>query len=417
MTDQSVTRQIILEPSLRGIGGHHQVMLEAFVDALKPDPVAVAAHASWRGPVPDGAMQLAPFLHDRNEAARIRQYGWLKAHLITLAQKSGFARKRHGPAEPELPARHAANAALPLPRSIFADDITRIFSSARADGGAKAWIPSGDAELLLAVGDWLAEQKDKSRPRVIFRVMYPDDPNRSRAVPLDAVLAKVRDQRAEISFACETEAFAQHIEAVTGVAVVRMPHPSPLPRLLRRPFLTSDKRLRFFVPGQARNDKGQLVLEGVLAALRDRHPAIANSIEIVLQGRPPASLPVQVSALSGVIDAAQWQQAWADCDAVLLLHGPRDYRLRGSGLVCDAVAAGRPYVCLAGTSLVEWATGGNAEVSTADPAAIADAIARIATSPERYLAAALSIPRTPAQAFRTAIAELRADQGVSRRMR
>jgi hypothetical protein len=98
--------------------------------------------------------------------------------------------------------------------------------------------------------------------------------------------------------------------------------------------------------------------------------------------------PVETQRLSRNLDEATYRAVWADADLGLLLHDPQIYARRGSGVVCDAVAAGVPFVCLEGASLVEWAVDGNGIAAAPRPDAIAAAIIEMAERLEAFRAGA-----------------------------
>jgi hypothetical protein len=167
-----------------------------------------------------------------------------------------------------------------------------------------------------------------------------------------------------------------------------MPHPT---QILHRklPSVSGDER-RFvlFSPGKIRSDKGTAWIDRVFQALSTKYPALAARTTLRVQGHGllHPNIGVRVETLAEHLPLDDYAAALGTSDAALLLHDPEIYARRGSGAVCDSVAAKRPFVCLAGTSLAEWTIDGNGIVAT-DLTSITAAIALIATDMNAFLPA------------------------------
>jgi hypothetical protein len=186
----------------------------------------------------------------------------------------------------------------------------------------------------------------------------------------------------------ETKAFADHIESFTGWPAGVMPHPT---QILHRnlPSVSGDER-RFvlFSPGKMRSDKGTARIDRVIEELSKQYPMLAARTILRVQGQGllHPNVGVRVETLAEHLPLDDYAAALGTSHAVLLLHEPEIYARRGSGAVCDSVAAKRPFVCLAGTSLVAWTTDGNGIAAT-DLTSITAAIATIAKDTNDFLPA------------------------------
>jgi hypothetical protein len=379
-------RVLIAEPSLIDSRGHHAAAVRSFAQLIGTErTVIVGAGANWDGPRSiAGAAIVALFRNHRLGAARVRRYGPVLGRVLTIADRIGepvaelMRRRRHPPGgEFTIPTASADATSM---ASVAIDDMRRCVEVLGADADDHLFLPSADAELLLATAELLSTIERP--PWLHLRLMY-DDPGCHPTDPtwrsaLEA-LARARRARERVSLLAETKAFARAVRAVWKGPVAVLPHPSDLTPSAAPP---TAEGFILYVPGQPRGDKGRHLLSAVVQALSARRQGTPMHVRMRFQGETiPGSEPIEVERLPKFLAPPDYARTWHQSHAALMLHDPRLYALRGSGVACDAVASGRPFVCLNGTALAEWGSEGNALAAEPRPDAIADAVDRLL---ERY---------------------------------
>lgn len=149
---------------------------------------------------------------------------------------------------------------------------------------------------------------------------------------------------------CDTAAGEDYYSALAGVRVAKLPaavdfsalDPSPAPVPVDR------GASRFLFIGEARREKGFHLLPDAIRLAQQQRPALEFIIhvtranpEIIAQLR---SLP-RVEVTEGrVLNNAGYFAKLREADAVLLAYEPRNYRLRSTYVLVEALGAGRPVV-------------------------------------------------------------------------
>ena len=122
--------------------------------------------------------------------------------------------------------------------------------------------------------------------------------------------------------------------------------------------------------GEARGAKGPLELPAILAAISAAVPP--GAVRMLIQRAPPfggISDALQqaldaIAAVPGVetidtpLDDAAYRRLVVESDAVLLPYRPENYAVKGSGILVEALAAGRIVLGTAGTIVEEFADEG-----------------------------------------------------------
>jgi hypothetical protein len=166
----------------------------------------------------------------------------------------------------------------------------------------------------------------------------------------------------------ETDAFLAAAHEIWDDQIVILPHPTPLSSL---PVAPVTNEFTIYVPGENRVDKGASLVPHIIRALSKQQAATEIELRFLVHGTKRSDFGrVKIESLSAFSSSAEYTANWQRAHAALLLHDPRLYRLRGSGVASDAVSAGRPYICLKGGSLAESAS----LISEPSPDAIANAI-------------------------------------------
>jgi hypothetical protein len=268
----------------------------------------------------------------------------------------------------------------------MAHDLVACLKRLSAGSDDHVFMPSVDAELLLATAA-LLEGEDRGAA-FHLRLMYDDlgshvtDPTWRSALK---VLLRAPRARERVQLLAETSAFAHAVHEITGSDVAVLPHPSPL-TATPAPATTED--FIYYLAGEVRADKGAHLISEILQVLSARSAPGHRRWRLRIHGHGIASSAgAQIERLAAHASELEYATNWQQAHAALLLHDPTVYRLRGSGVVCDAVASARPFVCLKGSSLAEWGAHGNAIIAEPDSLAIAEAMCRLMNDYNRYAAA------------------------------
>ncbi|KSV69050.1 hypothetical protein N182_32895 [Sinorhizobium sp. GL2] len=217
----------------------------------------------------------------------------------------------------------------------------------------------GVAGMLNALG----ELPLKARPRLLLRFIgVMENATITYRRPTAELLARVRaamSQGTSIRVSAETPRYADHLAAQLGVTVAVTGYPyeaDVMPMQLDIPFT-------FYCPGSARFDKGFLELASVFGAVRKACGDL--SIRFITQILPDRDLQhhldtlMRIYAIPGVelqasaIDADDMIATFRRSHAVLLPYAADIYELRGSAVLMEATAYGRPAITYEGTAFAE----------------------------------------------------------------
>lgn len=232
-------------------------------------------------------------------------------------------------------------------------------------------VPTTDGHFVRAFDALLAERM----PRGVIHLATPYEtrhmPGRHGARELDWHLARLAGHPAfgqRLFLWAETHVLAQRLSPRLGATVQALPLPAPLwtpeaPRPVAGPLT-----LAFL--GEARLDKGPLELPAILAAIAAAVPL--GSVRMVIQRVPPfggasdvlrealdtiAAVP-GVETIDAVLDDEAYRRHLVESDGILLPYRPDNYAVRGSGILAEALAAGRIILGTAGTVIEEFADEG-----------------------------------------------------------
>jgi hypothetical protein len=381
-------RLLIVEPSLIDTSSHHAIAAGRFALLAGVPDTVIAAGTAWNGaPALAGAPILPIFKHQREGVGRIRRYGPLLGRALAVADHiarpvvASMRRYRDGLAEGV--AFPVATADVAFMRSVMVHDLKSCLATLRIDADDCVFLPSADAELVLATTELL--ESNGSPPSFHLRLMYDDtgshstDPTWRSAL---GALACARGAGDRVHMLVETESFARAVRDVWSGPVALLPHPSNL--TLTAPSSMLDA-FTLYVAGQARSDKGHHLVAAVVRALSTKLKGGHLHVRLRIHGEAVAGSPaVTVERLPAHVPDSAYVKNWQQAHGALLLHDPKVYELRGSGVVCDAVASGRPFIHLSGTSLAEWGGYGNAIAAQPSPEGIADAIVHLAHNYNAY---------------------------------
>ncbi len=337
--DHRIDRLVILDPCLEGARGHYLPLALAYTrgaQALGAE-VAWACHARFDGEgLPPG-----------------------------VALRRCFARSFFdlGPRDPR-------------PRDLGPELAPALRETLEALGGpgTHALAHSADPGLLRAA--LLVAQAMPALPAALH-LCIPNHPWQmpfaaEGADPMEvlAALARTPQHGRSIFLWAETRTVAGELGRRLGlpVPVLRLPAPAWADGRAEPP---AGERLALAFLGEARLGKGFLDLPELAAAL-EAAPGLAARVELRVHALPPhdgftrrhraaldrlAGLGC-VTLREGRLDDAGYRAFVGAADAVLLPYDPRHYNGRGTGILCDALAAGRAVVARAGATMAEHAEEG-----------------------------------------------------------
>ncbi len=395
-------RTIIIEPNLINERGHHAFATSRFATLMGDTRPLIAAGKGWNGSQHLGGGDiLRVFRHNRDTVSRSRRYGPTVTTAFSLGAGAimpiaRFIRGRRGFHAPDAPTLTVAGADASKLRSIIAPELGELLSTLEPEPGDTVFLPSADAELLIAT----AEQFEAHRgpARFVVRLMYddvgchPSDPTwRSALKRLQESPGAIEN----VDLLAETPAFARAIREIWPKPVELLPHPTDLPAQ-QSPAVNG--RFILYMAGHARSDKGARLLNATAQALAAKLNAHDPDVVLRVQGHPSSRAgKVQIEALPLHLDPDEYVWSWKQAHAALLLHDPAVYAIRGSGVVCDAISSSRPFVFLSGSSLSDWNVGCNALEATPSPHAIAQAIVELLNGYETFAEASATVASTVAR--------------------
>jgi len=388
-------RIVIIESSLVRSGGHHSVACAQFARLLGPEHVVIVAGSLWRGSSNLGGSQVYGMLKiNRDKAARLRRYGRMVTYALSIAEHTGTAGvlRQFRNADDKAPVFSVATRDAASVQSILTADIWQSLKALRVGASDKVFMPSADAETLLAVSKLLEQAltRGSGLPKFYLRLMYDNSGAHSTDLTWQSALTVLRARSAateQVSMLAETDRFAEAIEQIWEVPVTRLPHPSALTPTAAPVFTpnSGNNVFRMLVPGNLRADKGRHKLISVARALANRLAGSGHSMQLCVQGEISQSFGgVSITGVPAHLSDTGYSDLWRNAHAALMLHDEDVYRMRGSGVVCDAVAAMRPFICLEHTSLAQWTHYDSAVCSEAGPQSIADAIWKFMTNYNSY---------------------------------
>lgn len=412
------SRVVLADPAFAGDrSGHHWRLNTGYADRIGPERCWFAVHRSLRRArdVPRDRL-IRAFAVSFYEAGELSRLGRLGLAVQTLAYRDvaplphgarrlmqGLLRRRRAgsdrPVEPRLPAQ-----APPL----YAGELAELIDARRLGPVDHLVFPSLDAEMGRALLDLIAVRGAGALPALHLRLMYDDATRTASALDYQGLVERLAATGlvgGRVTLHCETPSHARKLAERLGVEVGVAPFPAsslPAPEgILERP-------LTIGFLGEARAEKGFELIEPVAEAFTARHPDLsarvrwrvhaggetveATAARDAVRGREPPD-GIDLRYRFGALSPDAYDRMRAETDIVLAPQDARVYAERGSGVAQEAVAGGRPLVCLSGSSLAE--EPGAAVAAAATVEGLADALAEIVRDPEPWFARA----RRGAEAF------------------
>jgi glycosyltransferase involved in cell wall biosynthesis len=295
-------------------------------------------------------------------------------------------RRRSGPAT-ATPRRSAAQP------SLYSCELSALIDALSLGPDDHMAFTSLDAEMGRAILDLIMSRRAEDLPALHLRLMYGDATETASPLDYEGLIERLSATGligGRITLHAEAPVQAATLARRTGGAVGVAPFPAaPLPP----PESPEGRPIVIAYLGEARAERGFDRLEGVMAAFAKRHAALLDRVawRIHAGGRTieaarardrvraaRSGKGMDVAYRFGAIDPEAYERLRAEADIVLAPQDPAVYAERGSGVAQEAVAGGRPLVCLEGSSLAQEA---GAVATARSDEELADALASIVNDP------------------------------------
>lgn len=395
-------RVVLVDPAFGDVrSGHHWRLNKGYGDLLGWERTWVAGARSLTAApgIPQDRI-LGAFgtsFYDAGERERRGRLGRLLQALAyrddtglprqARALMQGLLRRRRSGPAPAPPRRSAAEA------SLYSAELAALVDRLAMGPDDHLVFTSLDAEMGRAILDLIVARGAEALPGLHLRLMYGDATVTASPIDYEGLIERLAATGllgGRLTLHGETHAQSEVLSRRTGVAAGVAPFPAaPLP-----PAQDPEGRpLVIAYLGEARAERGFDRLEPVMAAFAERHPELRDRVvwRIHAGGRTIESARardrvrkgrshhgIDVDYRFGAVDPEAYEALRAEADIVLAPQDPAVYAERGSGVAQEAVAGGRPLVCLEGSSL---ALEDGAVFAASSDEGLADALATILTDP------------------------------------
>ena len=378
-----MTKLLIVDQSLRDLNGHHyeydiSVAKAALAKGLAP---TIAAHLDFDRSLAKGIFGVNPvFKHAWNEVnhGRLKNCAfcllnslpnnwanYLITGISSLKKCLPSDKNTQSVKQPEFVSFGAELYSLVINENLSPSDHILIHTLAISELHA-AIAAFGREEQLPFLHFVL--RRDAGEPAV------REDPWGGVFEALKAVACNER-LRKKITFYADTEELCAQYQALHELIKVYL---LPIPHELMRPPDISGpdiacRPLRLTYLGNARTEKGFHHLPGLVKALKQSHLE-TGLVKFVIQANSSMSLEEriihnvrkklaaypqdEVQILLAPLSRSEFQRHLFEADIVLLPYEPKLYQNRSSGIMVQAIAAGRPVVAPEGTWMAKAAPPG-----------------------------------------------------------
>lgn len=404
-----VGRVVLVDPAFRDERvGHHARLNQGYAELLGPERCWLAAHRSIdavTGMSPDRVVRaFAVSFYDSAEQRRLgrlmrllqalvyQDLPWVPRQARAAVQSLRHRRRR--------PAAKPATATAPL-EPLYLEELTGLVDSLGLGPDDHLVFTSLDAQMGRSILELQVQRGLADLPSLHLRLMYDDETAVDGGMGYAALLERLAATGGlgrRLKLYCETRPHAVGIGQRLGMPVGVAPYPA---EALSPPSPEKGRKLTVAFLGEAREEKGIGWLPDIVAAFERRYPDLTGRVEWLVHagGRTieAATARDRLRAVAsqsgpavtyhfGSTTRETYRRHLTRTDVVLALQDPAVYARRGSGVAQEAVAAGRPLICRAGTSMAQEA--GEATLVVTSPEDVADAVARIAQDPAHWFARA-----------------------------
>ena len=396
--EQGITKLLIVDQSLRDLNGHHfeyDVSVAAAASQLGISAV-IAAHKSCDRFLEGTGSEIKPYFHrawdDVHRGGLVRIVRRVLAPLPGPIRSSVFwassrLRKTLGRGRRDL----SSSGELPS----FGNELAALIDTEGLAATDHVLVHTLSMAELFAMITAL-EMRDKLP---IVHVVLRRDADEPAVVNgpwggIQSAFTRVRTSamlRQSLRFYADTSQLCSQYEALSGgVPVALMPIPHGLSGAASAsPTAEHHRPVTATYLGNARTEKGFHYLPKAVDALRSSHIE-AGRLRFVIQANANLSLEddivargrrrlrryasEQVELIDSALDVPGFQERLFEADIILLPYQAEHYRKRSSGILVQALVAGRPVVVPRGTWLSDCAPP-ESSVAFDDPEDLANAIA------------------------------------------
>ena len=262
---------------------------------------------------------------------------------------------------------------------------------------------TAEDHIFAATADWILfnalmrmiTDPTASMPYLHLRFLYETADWMTGGYPYEEMLSQLKEiglLNKKLFVYTETKAHARKMSRALGIPVERCMSPvsnghsgQPEPKLRNK--------FSVLLLGGGRRDKGFHLLPDIIHEF-DRINRNGVNVEFVVQKpRTMDNLENHLRQLQGIpkvkvkantLGKSEYENCLQACDCMLFPYDKGTYEIRGSGIVSEAVAAGKPFICTRGTALEESITHGNGLVASS-AAEFAHGILRVAENTDLFI--------------------------------
>lgn len=410
MKIEPTARVVLVDPGFSSERlGHHYKLNRGYAELIGPERCWFAVHQSLRsapGLPPDRLIRQFALSH--YEAAEIDRLGRLGRLLQGLAYQdytyvphqlrrllqAALRRRRQraipGSALPEAPVE-----------SLYLSDLEGLLARMNLARDDHLVFTSLDTQMGRSLLELIASRGLADLPRMHLRLMYDDATHSDGGLDYQGLLERLRATGLigpRLSLYSETETHARAIRKTFGIPVGLAPFPAGG---LPPPDDPSNRRVVVSYLGEARREKGFDMIEPAIRAFENRYPELADRVAWRIHAggdtieaaglrdqlrAKPLRTGMDVKFQFGSLSPEAYERARCEADIVLALQDPRIYARRGSGVIQEAIAGGRPFIHRLGSALPRHDVAAAISVTSADD--VADAVQRIVNEAATWFARA-----------------------------
>ncbi|MEA1649033.1 glycosyltransferase [Nitrospirillum sp. BR 11164] len=271
--------------------------------------------------------------------------------------------------------------------SVFAEELISFISGANLNSADLIYLHMPYPTLMVGILQVVATMPLAELPTICIRICTDDDAFKGHAIRQTSVINAVQElgavRRQRIRFFVESAVLQRHFEQETNLTLPILLNPTStdlatarLAANERRRAASAEAPLAFGYFGEAREEKGFLLLPDMIETLIRRHgpkalrfhiqvsTAPVNENERIAAARQRLFLLQQQTQEEGTLtlhgefgSMASYYQAMAACDVMLLPYDPEAYAVRGSGVVLEAMRLQCPVVVTSGTDMAATFAG------------------------------------------------------------
>lgn len=393
-----MSRSILIDPALKGLGGHHfnvAIALSRAAASVGHQIVWIAHKEADAALVPDDVRLVPAF----SSTLYQNQIGIAGRALRPIVGDRHFLRTVLRERSWEVYLRGK------IPSRLFdGDRLAEMVAALRAQRLTprdRIIVHSGSPQSVDALTTWASRRPRSTQPSFHVRTCWSKSnmPFANYAGGFAKVVRRLASVARRVTLCCETDDGARELADQTGMSVGVCPHFSETWFWKNRDgSYVSPGRIVVGWLGDPRQEKGAALLPHIIRRALGSNPTSKFKFLLQCGGKKKRwstelhshldDFGDAVERLPGAISREAYLDALQSCDVILLPYDPQSYPPeRGSGLAVEAVLAGKPIVTTANTFAAQLVTPESGVVAT-DAASLADGLLHIAANIDRFRAGA-----------------------------